>query len=844
MSLSLGLSALENSVTLLMPNLNTFVGSDVEVSVLVVGDHVDLAPIFPKLDGATARFIKVNQVANLDTYSHLFQYMLHFNKSGELIIPSVSARVDGNEVKSNALKLMVEDVVKSDEVQLSVQFSKSEVYVGEPLLVTVQVVTHTPAALLKAMDLTIPVLRDSRFRSLDKRIGVVKKDEIGLPVNRTRVIANVVQENITDGNNKKQTRSTFTFYKILMPLEPGVFTLPASRIVYSREKNSKNRRRNYQWNRYPSYFSNNLFLNTTSADKYSRFKYITPEFKLNVKSLPLINKPSAFNGIISPFKVSLEANTTKMKVGDPISLILVVEDALFLETFELPKLKTILELGRNFSISKQRSVPQLDVEHNVKVFRQTIRPLKVGVREIPPLRFSYFSTVDQKYHYAVTKSIPISVSVNEAFSGFDIKFSDGTAIKNTLEERDNGLYFNYPDSAIATNHLFTKLMNSKSLFWIVLLAPLFIKGLYEVLKASKLYRGTHHYISTSAYRKFKRTRIRSEEQLYRAVTLYFSRRMHVDPKSLTFWDIEQVVEDKVDLTALKQFWKSLDHNQFSSKTVESKVDQRTMSTIKGVMLQVEKKLPVLVMLLLLCFSSINLHADSALALFTKAEKISVGNYEEGKTHYLFSAEKYLVEARAFDSSESKGRLFYNAANAYFLADDLGHAMLYYLRAEQLIPNDHQLFMNLKFVEQERIDEIQSSTPNRLMAFIFFFHYHFSPLLRFWAFMVFYLTMIGLLFYKKKNSFIKGLRLFLLVFTVLLASSIALNQHGLGERRGVVVAREITAFKGPGPLYEPAFLTSLHAGTTFKYLGSEGDWIWIELENGKQCWLSKKGLESI
>jgi len=845
MSLSIGLCALENSATLLMPNLNTFVGADVEVSVLVVGDHVDTAPVFPKLKGATAKFIKVSQVANVDTYSNLYQYILHLNKAGELIIPSVSAKVDGKEVKSNSLRLMVEDVVESDEVQLSVKFSKKEVYVGEPLLVTVQVVTKTPTALLKAMDITIPLLRDARFRSLEKRIGVVKKDEVGLPVNRTRVIANVAQVHTHNPKKPEETKSVFTFYKILVPLEAGDLKLSPSRIVYSREKNPKSQRRNYQWNRYPSYFSNNLFLNTTAADKYSRFKFTTPGFKLKVKPLPLTNKPSSFSGIITPFKVSLEANTVQMKVGDPISLSLIVKDALFLETLELPKLSQNPELTRNFSVEKQRSAAQLDVEHNRKVFHQTIRPLKVGVREIPPLRFSYFDTKDHKYHYAVTKAIPISVAANEAFSGFDIKFSDGTAIKNQLEEREEGLYFNYPESAIAENNFFTKLLNAKSLFWVVLLAPLFIKGLFEIFKATKVYRATHHYISTSAYRKFRRTPIRTEEQLYKAVTLYFSRRMHVDPKSLTFWDIEQVVEQDVDLSALKEFWESLDQSQFSSKSVKTKVDHPTMRAIKSVILQVEKKLPLLLMLLLFSVSSLSLQAESASSLFKKAEKVSVDNYEQGKTHYLVSAEKYLVEAKAYDSAESKGRLFYNAANAYYLADDLGHAMLYYLRAKQLIPNDHQLFMNLNFVKNERIDKIQSTTTNSLVESLLFFHYRLSPLHRFWCFVGLYFTLIAFLFYKKQNSFIKGIRMILIILTIMFATSIAINQHIMGpQQRGVIIAREITAFKGPGPLYEPAFLTSLHAGTTFKSLGKDGDWVWVELENGKQCWLSSKGLEFI
>ena len=844
MGLSISLSALENSVTILMSDLNTFVGSDVEISILVVGDRVDVAPTFGKFKGATASFVGVNKVANVDTFSHLFQYLIHFNKAGKFEIPPVTATVDGNEVRSKPISFMVEDVIESDEVKLSVSFSKAEVFVGEPLLVTVKVETNTPAALLKAMDLTIPVLRDSRFQSLDKRIGVVKNNEVGLPVNRTRVIADVTQQKRTAKNKTKVTHSIFTFYKILKPLVAGDLVLSPSRLVYSREKSLNKRRRNYQWNQYPSYFSNNLFLNTPSSDKYSRFKYLTNSFKLKVKPLPKLNRPATFNGIITPFKVSISTKTHAFKVGDPISLTLVVKDALFLETFELPKLNTILSLTKNFSVAKQRSAATLDVTHNVKTFHQTIRPLKSGIREIPALRFSYFSTIDQEYHYVETKPIAITVKANADFSGFDVKFSDGSAIKNSPQERETGLYFNYPDSAIQSNHLFSKMLNSKLLFWFILVMPLLLKGLFELFKVTKLYRGSHHYISSSSYRKFRRTPIQTKSQLHQAVTLYFSRRMHVETKSVTYWDVEKLVDHQVDLAGLKSFWDGLDHNQFSEKNIDNEVDRQMVKSIRKIIKKVEKVLPVAIVLFISLFSCFDLQAATASSLFDQAEKISLKNYENGKVHFLVSAEKYLVEAQDFDSDESKGRLYYNAANAFFLANDLGNSMLYYLRAEKLIPNDHQLYMNRRFVESERIDDIQAVESRALLRSLFYFHYELSPTTRFWSFTVCYLILLSLYLKRNPNFLVKNFRLVFLVCTILFATSIIVSQFGVVKSQGVIIATEITAFKGPGPLYEPAFITKLHAGTTFSYLGSKEDWVWIVLEDGKQCWIPKKSLELI
>jgi hypothetical protein len=237
-----------------------------------------------------------------------------------------------------------------------------------------------------------------------------------------------------------------------------------------------------------------------------------------------------------------------------------------------------------------------------------------------------------------------------------------------------------------------------------------------------------------------------------------------------------------------------------------------------------------------------LHATSASSLFEQAQKLSVTNFELGKTHYLVAAEKYVTEAKNYDSAESKGRLLYNAANAYYLADDLGHAMLYYLRTEKLIPNNHQLYMNLQFVKSQRVDSISSLDQMPWLDRLLSFHYSLSPPIRLGSFVVLYFLTLTLFWIKKPHSWLKSLRIMLLLVSLVLVSSIVVHRSDFGGKRGVIVAREVTAVKGPGPLYESAFQTSLHAGTTFKLLGHQEEWSWVELADGKQCWLPSNTLE--
>ena len=80
--------------------------------------------------------------------------------------------------------------------------------------------------------------------------------------------------------------------------------------------------------------------------------------------------------------------------------------------------------------------------------------------------------------------------------------------------------------------------------------------------------------------------------------------------------------------------------------------------------------------------------------------------------------------------------------------------------------------------------------------------------------------------------------------LLLASLVAETVAGHRMAAGVIVAGEITARKGDGERYAPAFQEPLHSGTEFNNLETRGEWRHIRLADGQTCWIPLRAAETV
>ena len=228
--------------------------------------------------------------------------------------------------------------------------------------------------------------------------------------------------------------------------------------------------------------------------------------------------------------------------------------------------------------------------------------------------------------------------------------------------------------------------------------------------------------------------------------------------------------------------------------------------------------------------------ETAHTLFRSATNETL--YAEAAKQY-----EYLVEEEGLRN----GYLFYNVGNSWFMAGDVGQAILNYRRAELLIPGNADLKHNLKAALEMRTDLIPPKEPPPLAAKLLGWHLNTSILLRWRLFAACWLLFWGAWFWMARTTqkearitaFAAG------VLSALLLGSLA-TEYVLSQKAqpGVITTGEVLARKGDGDMYAPAFLEPLHSGTEFQELEKRGNWRHIRLADGQTCWIPKAAAETI
>jgi len=226
-------------------------------------------------------------------------------------------------------------------------------------------------------------------------------------------------------------------------------------------------------------------------------------------------------------------------------------------------------------------------------------------------------------------------------------------------------------------------------------------------------------------------------------------------------------------------------------------------------------------------------------------------FEQGKT--LFKAEKY-VEAinswmKILDNKQHSAAVYYNLGNAHYKLNNIGPSIYYYEKALQLAPNDSDIKNNLAFAQNATVDDIEP-----LPKTIFFTWYQsLSGVLTFdgWAICIVVFSMsfvlLFLVYYfsfsegKKRLFFVSSL--FMILF-LLVSVSMAISTHTDSARNqpAIIFSESIVIKSAPSLGSEAAF--ELHEGTKVQVIARDGDWVRIEIANGKDGWIPVTDLKEL
>jgi tetratricopeptide (TPR) repeat protein len=250
--------------------------------------------------------------------------------------------------------------------------------------------------------------------------------------------------------------------------------------------------------------------------------------------------------------------------------------------------------------------------------------------------------------------------------------------------------------------------------------------------------------------------------------------------------------------------------------------------------------------------------------------------DPAKARDLFEKAAMHFEAIHREGGIDNGRLFYNIGNIYFRLGDTGKAILNYRRAERFIPNDVNLQQNLNYARSRCVDKIELKPQTQVSRTIFFWHYDLSGPTRSWLFAaIFGLLWVfaGMYVLKRKcvptqergneavrergneagmrergneadkftmtpwNSWLRYAIIGSALLSLLLAGSLGIEAYEESNvRSGVILEQEVIGRKGDSTTFEPTFKEPLHTGAEFKLVEERKGWLYIELADGRRCWI--------
>lgn len=374
-------------------NLNVLVdeayaGEPFEVEVEVANFQECEAPVFPETDafkvtptegGAEQTSLSIINGRARQTRTRTFRYEITPAAPGELSIPPVSVNVDGKVMRTRATRITVQKRDPAEELLLAeISVEAERIWVGQEIRARLTIFVK-PAR----VGTTLVPGRDM-YSFLD--VNNLR------PFPAPQRVETVTR---TDAHGLAQTYYAYPTEADVVAGRPGPLTFDD--LVVRMD--------------YPTRFVRDIFGDLRVAAR-RRLEIVPTVLKGEVLPLPTEGRPAEFTGAVGQFEIRVSASPTSVRVGDPIELTMDVTGVGPLESLPPPPLASINKLTQSFRIPQETLAGE--VSGNRKRFRQTIRPARADVMEIPPIEYVYFDPKAGRYATARSEPIPLSVAPAES----------------------------------------------------------------------------------------------------------------------------------------------------------------------------------------------------------------------------------------------------------------------------------------------------------------------------------------------------------------------------------------------------------------------------------------------
>ena len=320
--------------------------------------------------GGPNQSVSNSWINGVRTFSKTYSYFLTPETKGNYTIGQASIEIDGDIYKTLPVKVQVTEAVESslspgspssvvdDDIELSIEISKSNPYLNEPISV--------------------------EFKLLfNPKINVTNLGEIDNPEFKNFWSQNIKipRLEIKSTSYKGQRYNYVTWKKaLLFPQKAGDLELLPLTLDVTIDVPTNRR----------DFFGNTIY--TQTSKKVASRKSI-----IKVKNFPENGKPESFNGAVGNFDISLNSSKSQLKATESFQLEFKVNGNGNLKLFSLPEIIVPSSLEKYAPEFKEKINTSLSGMNGEISNVYTIVPQYQGKYPIPPVEFSFFNPKTEQY---------------------------------------------------------------------------------------------------------------------------------------------------------------------------------------------------------------------------------------------------------------------------------------------------------------------------------------------------------------------------------------------------------------------------------------------------------------
>ncbi len=785
-----------------------------------------------------------------------YTYILSATKNGTFTIPAATIQVDGNQVTSNSVKIVVSGQAQSNsgngrrqqqpqmrdagtaisgsDLFIRVSANKKHVVEQEPILLTYKVYTLVDLTQLEGK---MPDLKGFHTQ------------EVPLPQQKSF--------SVEQFNGRPYRTVTWSQY-VMFPQITGKLEIPSitfNGIVVQRNRNV---------DPFEAFFNGGAgYIEVKKAIK-------APGVEIQVDPLPA--RPVNFSGGVGKFNISATLDKKEVKANEPINMRVVVSGVGNLKLIKEP----VVEFPKDFDsydpkLTDKTKLTVKGVEGSMVYDFLTV-PRHQGDFEIPAIEFVYYDTAAKGYKTVKTEPFKIHVEKGEGGTNTVIDFSGQEDVQMLAKDIRH-----IKQGSFELNKVGEYFFGS-TFYWvaIILLLTAFV-SLFVIFRQRAISNadivgsraGKANKVATKRLKKAAKLKKEGKsgdffDETLRALWGYVGDKLNIPVTSLSRDNIrERLLERGVDETTVNSFLEAIDECEFQRYAPGdpqgnmNKVYKKAMTAIEKIE-SVMKKSKIKksqhaafrTLLLGILVSSFSLLSGSVTAQEQKSVDVQT---MKAMADSAYTDGNYQKAIMLYDSLLSQGvsaQLYYNLGNSYYRIDDITHAVLNYERALQLAPGDEDIRFNLQMAQSKTIDKI---VPESQAFFVTWYHSLVNMAsVDGWASIALVSLALALVLallylfsnpiWMRKMGFF-GAIVTLLVF--LLANLLAWQQKDtLEHRKGAIIMESAVTVKST-PAKNGTDLFLLHEGTKVTIIDdSMREWKEVRLADGKQGWLETKQIETI